>query len=132
MDLLSAILEAKRIKREENKERNRPQEEIVAFLKGESYKKTNLEILSVSEEGIITLKRNKRIYKIRKVDRDPKRWDFIFFKEGDYKGPWFKENCGNFFLIKKNDGHVYFDDLKGFDCYLGIQYCDTYEVIERI
>jgi hypothetical protein len=114
-----------------DKPKTRSQKELQSIFGGTSYNKTKLNILNVSDDGVIILKRNLKTYKIKKVDRNPKRWDFIFFKEEEYQGSWFKKTCGNFFLVKKFDGHVYFDDLDGFDCHLGLKHCVTYEVIEK-
>lgn len=125
------LLIEKLIKNRSDRELTRGQKEIAKILSGESYNKTKLEIIEVYEDGSIKLKRNRKVYVIKKVCREPKRWDFVYFREEDYQGSWFRENCGNLFLVKKNDGYVHFDDLQGFDCYLNMQHCDTYEVLER-
>lgn len=120
-------------KMKEKRPKNREQAEIMAMFQGKSFRDIKQEILEISDDGIITIKRNRTVYKIKKSDKQPKRWDFIFFRYGEYQSPWFNKSKNNFYLLTKSDGdYVYFDDLDGFGAYLHKKYVDVYEVIERI
>lgn len=121
-----------KIAKAETEKPSRAQKEIKALFSGKSMNKIETEVIDENSDGIITLKRKSKTYKVKKVDREPTRNDFIFFEKGEYESPWFKENCNNFFLVRKgskSDSCVYFYDLKGFDCYLHKKYVTTYEVI---
>lgn len=128
VNLQERVLEALTSNR---KEPTRHQRELQKLFSGEAYR-NDTNIVLAEGNGEVLLRRNKTIYHIRKSDTAAKRWDFIFFVQGDYKGKWFQENQGHFFLVKKSEpNHVYFDDLKGFDCYLGRKHTENYEIVQR-